>query len=70
MLYVTLCYGVASVDSQICASHISCCIAEQERDSAHQVFRSAHLALWNQTGPLLGELWIVIEDLASPGVFG
>jgi hypothetical protein len=55
--------GVAAVDAQIGAGHVTGGVGEQECDGAHEVLGSAHLALRDEGDPLLGELGVVVEDL-------
>ena len=55
--------GVSAVNTQLGASHVAGGIGEQECDSAHEIFRLAHLTLRDERDPLLGELWVVVEDL-------
>ena len=55
--------SVTTVDAKVGTSHVAGRVTEQESDSAHQVLRAAHFTLRNQRSPLLGELWVVIENL-------
>jgi hypothetical protein len=55
--------GVAAVDAQLGAGHVTGGVGEQECDGAHEVLGPAHLALRDEGDPLLGELGVVIEDL-------
>lgn len=55
--------SVATVDTEIGTSHVASGVTGQERDGAHEVLGTTHLALGNKAGPLVGELGVVIEDL-------
>lgn len=59
--------GVAAVHPEISTRHIAARIAEQEGNSAHQVFGTTHLALRDQARPLFRQLWIFVEDLTCSG---
>lgn len=54
--------GVSTIDTEISTSNVETGVAEQECDSSHQVFGPAHLALWDETSPLLCQLWVFVED--------
>lgn len=46
--FTRLSASVATVDSEVSASHVQTCIAEQECDWSHQVFRPTHLTHRNE----------------------
>ena len=54
---------VAAVNAQVCSGDIAARIAEEVGDSAHEIFWLAHLTLGDQGGPVLVEVWVIIEDL-------
>jgi len=55
--------GVTAVDAQLGTGHVPGSVGEQECDGAHEVLGPAHLALWDEGDPLLGELGVVVENL-------
>lgn len=55
--------SVTAVNTEVGTSDISSRIRQQESHGSHEVFWTTHLALRNQTGPLLGKLWVVIKNL-------
>lgn len=63
MLEGSLGDGVATVDTQLGAGDVVGGITAEEGDSTHEVLWAAHLALWDEGGPLVGELGVVVEDL-------
>lgn len=56
--------GVASIDLQLGAGDVVGGFAQEIGDGAHQILRLAHFALGDQRGPVLEELWVVVEDFA------
>lgn len=60
--------GVSTVNTEIGAGHVSGGVAEEEGHGAHQVFWATHLALWDEAGPLVGELGVVVKDLLGAGI--
>jgi hypothetical protein len=57
-----LCYSVASINPQVRACDVTGCIAAQEGDRTHEILRSSHFTLRDETGPLLRKSWIVVQD--------
>lgn len=60
--------GVATINTQLGASHVARGIGQEEGNGAHKVLRLAHFALRDEGNPLLGELGVVVKDLL--GAFG
>ena len=58
--------GVASVDPELGAGHVAGSFAQEESDGSHQILRLAHFALGDQGGPMLEQLWVVVEDFGGP----
>lgn len=58
-----LSHSVTTVDAEIGTGNVTSRIGKEEGDGAHQIFWTAHLTLWDEAGPLLGELWVLVEDL-------
>lgn len=55
--------SVTTIDTEISTSHVSGSVRQQEGDSTHEIFWATHLTLWNQTGPLLCELRVIVKNL-------
>ena len=54
---------VATIDTEISSGDVSSGVAEEEGDCPHEILWSSHLTLWNQAGPFLSELWVIVENL-------
>lgn len=55
--------SVSTVNTEIRSSDVAGSVTQQEGDSTHEVFRSTHLALRDQRGPLPVQLWVLVENL-------
>ena len=58
--------SVTTVNTEIRTGDVLAGIGEQEGDRTHEVLGHPHLALGNEGGPLLLEIWVIIEDLLGP----
>lgn len=61
--FLALSDGVATIDSDLRARHITCCVAQEVDDRTHQVLGLTHATLRNQGGPVLVEIGVLVEDL-------
>ena len=61
--------GVASINPQLGAGNVARSFAQKESDRPHQILRLPHFSLWDQGGPMLEELWVVVEDFGGPIVY-
>lgn len=59
--------SVTAINAQISTRHVVGRVGQQECDRAHEVLGRTHLALGNQRGPLLLEIWVVVHDLLGQG---
>ena len=57
---------VTTVNPQISTGDVRSSFTEQEGDGAHEILGVTHLAGGDERGPLLLEVWVLVEDLASP----
>lgn len=58
--------GVTAIDAEIRTGHVRTGIGKQEGDGTHEILGLTHLALGNERGPLLLEVWVVVENLLGP----
>lgn len=55
--------GVSTVNTEIRSSDVAGSVTQQESDGTHEVFRSTHLTLRDQRGPLPVQLWVLVKNL-------
>lgn len=60
---LSLCHGVAAVDTDVSTGHVARRLAEEIDNGAHEIFWFAHLADGNERGPVLVEFRVFGQDL-------
>lgn len=58
--------SITTINPQISTIDVRSGLTEQEGDGAHEILGGTHLAGGNERGPLLLELLVLVQDLASP----
>ncbi len=58
--------GIASINPQLGAGNVTRSLTQEESDRSHQILGLPHFPLWDQRGPVLEQLWVVVKNFARP----